>query len=382
MSQQVLFASVDSAMHAARRPHVGCEASSVKLLCAPSDSNSNEQEGPLAAAFGPCFDFQEALVIGAMTAPLPLPLQLPLGGRTGTGTSNDTLSSPVPMMTSQQKPWAHVVIPSPRKAVAAIKNDRGLSPLSPIFGRKGGLQAAVYAYTLRRLEPPPPLVLLAPPPAFDRVAAPSEAPPPPPQHHPQRLALTTLLTEDVSLTFCGTNGDVRVSVEGHVQLGITTATAAGPAVDEEEPLELELAIADRGGQVAATQPNEALLLPNKADDEEKEANRLPFTNTIPETHNASSSTASCSYRCRIPRDRFNALALVLLRYGAKASVRPVPVRVQQSVVRVEAGEPSVAHVVVQVGCLFVVHSYSQITRDGRVLLVVPHARFSLTTLGQ
>lgn len=350
MSQQVLFASVGGAMAAARRPHVGCEASSIKLLCAPSDTN--EREGPLAAAFGPRFDFQEAFVVGAMT-----------GGRTGTGAGNDALPSPVPMMTSRQEPWAQVVIPSPRKAATAIKNDRGSSPLSSISGRKGGLQAAASTFTLGRLETPPPLVLLAPPPAFDGVPAQSEAPHQQ-QQHPQRLALTTLMTEDVSLAFCGTNGDVRVSVHGHVQLGITTAAAiGGPAVDEEEPLELELAIADRCGQVAAMQPNEAVLMPNKADEEEEGTNRLPLTNAIPETHKASNSTASCSFRCRIPCNRINASALVLLRYGAKASVRPVPVRVQQSVVRVEAGEPHVAHVVAQVGCSFVVRSYNQVTRE-------------------
>jgi hypothetical protein len=244
-------------------------------------------------------------------------------------------------------------------------------PLSPLFGPRKPSTPATTS-TLGRLEPPPPLVL-PPPPAFDHLSAASPQAQPqqplaqPQQPQQQRVSLAPMLMEDLTLTFTGSgsSGEVRVALEGHVQLGvIATAGATSTEAEALPPLEVDVVLSDRAGQVAASMPSPAAaaLFVVKAEQEQ------PFA-AIPETKDDTAAEASPppSYRCRIPLDRFtsssssSAAPLALIRYDAKPSVRPVPVRIQQSLVRVEAGEPGVAHVVAQVNNDIIIKSETSAT---------------------
>ncbi len=322
--------SVDAAIAAARRPHAGCEAvRSVKLVqSATASGGAAAITSPLAT--DPCFEFHEAPVV---VAPF-----------------------------SQQPPRTPVRTVAPSSP-----------PLSPLFGARKPSTTATTS-TLGRLDPPPPLVLLPPPPAFDRLGAAAKltAPPSPQPLAPapplqQRVSLAPMLTEELTLTFrgSGSSGEVRVALRGHVQLGVVatggaTRTEAGAEAEALPPLEVDVALSDRAGQVAASAPSPAaaaLFVKTEQPPAPSSAAAIPEAkddDTTLAAMNNDPSPASSSYRCRIPRDRFassssSSSLLDLLRYEAKPSVRPVPVRIQQSLVRVEAGkEPGVAHVVAQV----------------------------------
>jgi hypothetical protein len=354
-------AHVDEAIAAARRPNAGCERS-VKLLLNPS-----EGAGPLGE--DPCFDFREAPVV------LPVPVAVASSSSAQQEQEQEqqqqSRRSPPRKLTElleQSQTQSSLPPLSPSAATATDGTDE--QPLSPLFG------PAISTSTLGlgRLEPPPPLVLPAPP-AFDRAPLPSSSSAQP-QAQPQlqqpqqpqqpqqsrRLTLATIVTEDLTLTFsgAGSGSEVRVSLEGHVQLGITATSASfsstshmtGEGKDLDPPLEVDVALSDRGGQIGLTTPHPSVAVTDKPP--------LP-TSSIPESTSttavaeppASSSSFSSSYRCRIPPSSSSSSfslqqpqrPLTLLRYEAKPSVRPIPVRLQQSLVRVEEG---VAHVVAQV----------------------------------
>ena len=359
--------SLDQAIAAARRPTQGCEAvRSIKLVIKPPDDGS-----PLA--LDPAFEYRDAIMT-AVVAPQPRK-----------ATAGTAAPVPPPLVLSPS-----IRRPQPQGVGAADDNN---APLSPLFGRRVAISSISASGSpspsrLGRpdnnmLLPPPPILPPPPPAAFDRVALSSssgsplpssparglqQAQPQPQPQQPQRLTLATVLTEDLSLTFLSAAAsDIQVGLEGYLQLGLVTHTHSGAAATAAmstggAPLEFEVALADKAEQVVATKPNPSLLsLVSSNNDKGDDDLDTLFPPFIPESAaqqrqqpqpptDGGEPCVSSSYRCRIPADRVPQAGpttpLALLRFEAKPHVRPVPVRIQQSLLRVDA--PSgIAHVVAQ-----------------------------------
>ncbi len=124
------------------------------------------------------------------------------------------------------------------------------------------------------------------------------------------------MTEDLSMTFTGKR-DLVVSVAGTLLL-----TSLSPAPPSARHAALGVHFLDPASQIADVEANLAALVV-------KAAPRGP----IPETASPSSSSsfAETDFVCALPLDKMAAgLPLSLLQYHAKPTVRPIPVRIQQS----------------------------------------------------